>query len=1101
MIRSASAAGIAAVCVCVVCGGTVRAGAAEGVEVGRHVALIQGFEGPDVLAKKPNVSYLSGVPEEAEVEVWDNAPYNRRKIPHGESGIACRISAAKTTQGKSALAATFARDDRVLRVSLRNNINQPDGAGRPACNSIGCFDFLRGDIFNPGSAPVAVEMRMLGGFAVTDGASTFSRVWKLKLAPGWNTFAVSSAEASAVFVDPHDATCVEFRVPGRKGAALVFDNFRMERDTIGKNLARHARCFDFGVPHFNWPGFAYGSVKYDEARGYGFTKGDRLTHGGDLHVINDQLTRDGFMAPASFRVKLPAGRYKVVAQTGNYWARRDGGLNIEIQAEGKRVYYRRRLSGKDFTLRKLAHEFSDHWKRDLDLWETYEAETRLRGPLAHEDSTYFRTVRFEVEVADGALDLDFLLPPVEDGRPHGWSVWTYLIVYPAEKEQLIAPELEWLNEKIRTIYNTVSHVPISRQFALYNREEVICAEEFLWPDIAEARRRALRPSPAEAARGYVHFLRHPHDPVTPDSVPLPNETADELALFAARGQTLHWAAGVYPLQTVTGPQVQVADFTDAAGKVVIPAGKVDVRLVSYRPMTPVTSNHAECFHYIGPGVLIRQEPTLTPEGFPRRFWMTMEVPEDAPPGVLRSKVLIKAHRFKPDAEGGEGSPAETEKVTSVVDVALRVLPFRLAEPEDVTFAVDYRGTMSFRPEDGPAELAFFRRLGMNTVWCRGDRRQLQAMRRSARQAGMELEPGDPDKYRNWRWPRDYRLAQYRRFLDKPGVSFQPRHTGYRQGRKTRFTHGFWLWRSGIRHRVIQTQPNAAERVYYAHYGHAKFGPCSYLFPSLFPAGQPGPQSSRPSAVAIADRFNPAPTLYEVADGITDWRYIQTLEGLVKAAEAAGKKSEALDEAKAYLAELSESLVANLEHYYFERKRNFNHVGRFGLHDTVWRGRRYQMARWELARHIAAVKGAPLAAKAAPRRPGDRRKVILHKEQFGPFWVDPSQFRHLSEQRDGRPRLQDEMPRTPAGRNWATVLVKMDHPSGSEWIAVLKDAAGRQVASERVGVLKRWKSRWVLNTAHLPAGRYTLEVVLAPAGRDLAMTADMRAQITVVAALE
>jgi len=1005
---------------------------AGAVEVGTHSLLIQGFEAADVLEEKPHVSYLSGVPEDAEVEVWDNALYRRKRIPHRESGIVCEVSSRHKKQGAASLRVKFTRDDRVLRVSLRNNINQPSRDGvRPACNSIGCFDRLVGDIFNPIAEPVAVRLRMLGGFAVTDKAATFSLVRNLTLKPGWNEFSVSSQEASATFVDPHDATCVEFCVPAARGQELYFDNFRMERETIGKNLAKYAKCFDFGVAHFNWPGFAYGSVGWDEQRGYGFTRGERLTHGGDLHVINDQLTRDGFEAPASFRVKLPNGAYKVVCQTGNYWAQRDGGLNIEIRAEGKRVYYRPRMSGREYLAFKFAHENTDHWKRDLDLWGTYD------------EGTYFRTVTFDTVVEDGALDLDFLLPAAEG--THGRSIWTYLIVYPAEKNKLIQPELTWLNEKIRTIYNKVSHVPFSRQFGLYNREEVICAEEFLWPDLAAARRRSLAAAGEAASRGYLHFLRHHHDLITPDSVPRPDETGDSIAVFGTPGETVQWAVGLYPLRDLKGVSISLGDFKDASGKTVIAGPEADVRLVSYRPMTPVTSNHAECFHRLGPGVLIPARPIDAPAGFPRRFWLSLPIPGDAPAGLYRGQVRFKVG----------GKPAST------VRVALRVLPFDLEEPKNVSFAVDYRGTMSFRKEDGPAELKFFRGLGMNTLWYRGDRQRLPEMRRLARQEGLRLEIGSPDKYANWRWPREYREELIRRRQARgKAVSFQPRHTGHREGRKIRFTHGFWLWRSGIRHRVVQTQANAAERVYYAHYGHAKFGPCSYLFPSL--AG-PG-------------RFNPAPTLYEVQDGIYDWRYIQTLVDLVKSAEGDGRRARELAEAKACLEALSESINPNLDHYYFERKRHFNHVGRFGLHDTVWNGRRYQLERWELARQISALCGKPLRTHTRPVGTPNPDRVVHFREYFGPFWVEESQFAAFNHQRQGEPTLQAETPKTPVGRNWATVLVKMRYPSEASWVAVLRDSAGKELARERVGTLQRWKTRWVLETAGLPVGSYTLHIV-------------------------
>ena len=1028
--------------------------AAGEVDVGRHVILIQGFEAMDVLTDKPNISYLSGVPEAAEVEVWDTPAYRRRRIPVAESGMSLGVSSKHKTHGKASLAATFTRPDRVLRVSLRNNINQSAKGGRPACNSIGCFDCLRGDVFNPADRPVKVEMRVLGGFAVTDKARTFALVKDLTLKPGWNTFTLTSHEASATFVDPHDATCVEFLVPDPKGkSTLHFDNFRMERETIGRNMAKFARCFDFGVSHFNWPGFTYGSVKYDDKRGYGFTKGTRLTHGGDLHVINDQLTRDGFNAPASFRVKLPNGRYKVVTQTGNYWAQRDGGRNIEIKAEGKRVYYRPAMTGRQFNKFKFAHESADHWRRGIDLWGTYD------------EGTYFRTVIFEAEVADGALDLDFLLPPVAGGRGHGASVWTYLIVYPAEKEKLIAPELKWLNEKIRTIYNKVSHVPISRQFALYNREEVIVPDEYLWPDIAAARRAALaKPAVRGQSPGYVHFLRHKHDLVTPDSVPLPSEIGDRLAVFGTPGETVSWAVGLYPLRDLKAVTVELGDFKDAGGKVVVAATKADVRLVSYRPMTPVTSNHAECFHYIGPGVLIPAGATDVPKGFPRRWWISLPIPKDAAAGVCRATVRLAVN----------GRPA------SAVEVALRVLPFALTEPEGVTFAIDYRGRMSFRPADGPHELAFFRSLGMNTVWYRGRREDMPAMRQAAAAIGMKVEVGLPDKHANWRWPRDYRHGLIRRYLARGrSVSFQPRHTGHREGRKIRFTHGFWVWRSGIRHRVVQTQPNAAERVYYAHYGHAKFGPCSYLFPSLRGPGQ----------------FNPAPTLYEVRDGIYDWRYVQTLEKLAWPEGQDIKASQALARARACLSELKKSVDPSLDRYYFERKRHFNHVGRFGLHDAVWTGRRYQMARWRLARHIAAVKGKPVKSAGAPVRATAPVKPILHAEYFGPWWVFPGQFKYLGQEKEGTPALQVEVPATPVGANWATVLVKLNHPSKARWIAVLKDSAGKELCRQDVGRLKRWKSRWVIRTAHLAPGTYTLQIV--PADATVKLTKEIKTTIKVV----
>ena len=241
------------------CAAAVGPVEADEARAGRYALLIQGFEDKGVFKEGAPVSYLSGVPEAAQVDVWDTALYRRKRFAHTGAGIDCDISDAHVRQGKRSLAATFRRADRALRISLRNNLNQPVRDGdRPDMNSIGWFDRLAGDVYNPARRAVKVELCMLGGFAVTDKARTFALTRPLTLKPGWNEVAVTAEEASAVFVDPYDATCVEFSTAEK--VMLHFDNFRMERETLGPNLTKFGRCFDFGVRWINCPGFTYGSA-------------------------------------------------------------------------------------------------------------------------------------------------------------------------------------------------------------------------------------------------------------------------------------------------------------------------------------------------------------------------------------------------------------------------------------------------------------------------------------------------------------------------------------------------------------------------------------------------------------------------------------------------------------------------------------------------------------------------------------------------------------------------------------------------------------------------------------------------------------------------
>lgn len=501
-----------------------------------HELLLQGFETDDVFAKKEHVSYLSGVPEDAQVELWDMPLYNRQKLAFGdEGGVAVRFAGQNVKQGKAALEARFARGDRALRVSLRNNLDQPAGPDgqRGEANGLGWFDRVVADVFNPAPQDVQVEVRLLGGYALTDKSLPLSLARTVTLKSGWNEIQFSAAESSKCLVDPFDAAAIELRVPQPKDTVLVIDNLRVERQTLPKKLSQLARCFDFGVSYFNWHGFDYGSLMYDQKRGYGFVECKDITHGGDLHVMNDALTRDGFRAPAKFKVKLANGKYRCVAQTGNYWGRRDHDLNLEIKAEGKTAWSRPRLSPEERWKEKFADETCDHWKHGLDLWNTYE------------DGKYFKTIQFVAEVADGELDIEWLLPPLPAGeKPGGESIWTWLVIYPEDRHKELAPELAWLNDKIADIYSNVMHVQIGREFALYNREEVIVAEEYLWPDLAAARKAAIKPTADEEKRGYLHFLRHQADLLTPHSVPLPSEVGDRIELVAAPGTTAapRWAS-------------------------------------------------------------------------------------------------------------------------------------------------------------------------------------------------------------------------------------------------------------------------------------------------------------------------------------------------------------------------------------------------------------------------------------------------------------------------------------------------------------------------------------------------------------------------------
>jgi hypothetical protein len=120
---------------------------------------------------------------------------------------------------------------------------------------------------------------------------------------------------------------------------------------------------------------------------------------------------------------------------------------------------------------------------------------------------------------------------------------------------------------------------------------------------------------------------------------------------------------------------------------------------------------------------------------------------------------------------------------------------------------------------------------------------------------------------------------------------------------------------------------------------------------------------------------------------------------------------------------------------------------------------------------------------ATKAGGETGGLIAHRELFGPLWVDVTQHMYLTWKNPGEPEFIAETPVTPVGRNGATVLVFMKYPSKRKWMLVLKDAAGKLVAKEKAGIFKRWKTRLIINTAHLSVGRYSLEILPANGKRD------------------
>jgi len=166
-----------------------------------------------------------------------------------------------------------------------------------------------------------------------------------------------------------------------------------------------------------------------------------------------------------------------------------------------------------------------------------------------------------------------------------------------------------------------------------------------------------KPTPEDQARGFVLFARHYVDPCYPKSNPRPGERNPKaLKLFAAPGQYEPATVVVQPLRELGNFEARASDLRSEHGAM-IPSRQVDVRYVRWRPRPTglVWQPWPEC--------LIRSKPARLRPGMNRQLWLTVHVPDEAPPGLYRGGMTLTS-------DGGRAAEVTLE---------VEVLPFRLAE--------------------------------------------------------------------------------------------------------------------------------------------------------------------------------------------------------------------------------------------------------------------------------------------------------------------------------------------------------------------------------------------------------------------------------------
>jgi len=221
---------------------------------------------------------------------------------------------------------------------------------------------------------------------------------------------------------------------------------------------------------------------------------------------------------------------------------------------------------------------------------------------------------------------------------------------------------------------------------------------FLPPDVAEqwheTKHVETRPMPPfsrrDRDRGYAVFARHWSEVIYPNTAPRPEELDPELKLFAAWDEYEPVTFTVRPLRDLRDAEVHVSDLR--CGDAVIPARDIDCRSVRYMLVRP---NYSSFFSYhIAPDVLERCRPMDLSAGRNQRYWLTVHVPPDAPPGVYQGTITFRA---------ADTPPAR-------LPIRLRVLPIRLQKNPHHIYGMYYRDPLRYVSDrNHPVANAYFRR--------------------------------------------------------------------------------------------------------------------------------------------------------------------------------------------------------------------------------------------------------------------------------------------------------------------------------------------------------------------------------------------------------
>ena len=464
------------------------------------------------------------------------------------------------------------------------------------------YDFLKADLYTPAKEPIQfyVEIR--------DSASKdyWTRVnYQTVIPPGQSVFVLpinhlyvgeKSRPGRALMLDT--IARLVFSIGDNPHGPLFIDNIRLERDDSARsNIFPGLHAFDLGTNSSPvMDGFTQitPGTLYSKGRGYGL-KNARIWRAMDA-LQPDPLYEDFIcIESGGLALDVPNGKYHVFVNMDSpsgFWGEYQVYKKRAILAQGKEVV----SESMDFeSFKKKYYRF---WNvEDLPADNTFDKYQK----------TYFNEKKFDVEVTNGQLNIDF--------QGEGWACSvSAIVIYPAEKTAEGEKFLKYAEEK--------------RRFYFDNYFKRILHESSGDP---------LQPTEEDTKRGYLIFERDFMKEIFYNDRPFKEEIRKALKAEAFAGEYEPVTIAILPLQEMGQITAACGDLSEP-GNGKIASSAIDIGYVSYR-ISRVTGEGS--VYTISPRFIMPSNVVEMPRGIARRFWLTVKVPPDTPPGMYTGKVTIK----------------------------------------------------------------------------------------------------------------------------------------------------------------------------------------------------------------------------------------------------------------------------------------------------------------------------------------------------------------------------------------------------------------------------------------------------------------------------